>query len=131
MTYEEDLVGVSEQAICEAAVRFRRGLVDGQSRTFAPSIAEFCIEARKIADILPFRDRPSIPPPRKDAFRHDDRKTRIRMGFKMTLLSTAIGLRKVDEVDKANKRGLDDLIALAQQWGVPVPDELWQNSGVA
>lgn len=131
LTYDEDLVGVSEQAICEAAVRFRRGLVEGQSKTFAPSIAEFCVEARKIADILPFRDRRSIPPPRNEPFRHDDKKTRIRMGFKMTLLSTAIGLRKVDEVDEANKRGLDDLIALAQQWGVPVPDELWQKEKAA
>lgn len=62
-TFEAALRDVTSQAVIEAAQRFTCGDVTGQSRTFAPSIAEFVQEARRIADLIPYRDRPRLPPP--------------------------------------------------------------------
>lgn len=62
-TYEAALRDVISQAVIEAAQRFTCGDVTGQSRTFAPSIAEFVQEARRIADLIPYRSRPRLPPP--------------------------------------------------------------------
>lgn len=132
LTYDQALTGVTDQAITEAAQRFTCGDVQGQSRTFAPSIAEFVQEARRVASMLPYRNRPALPrptdPEHDPGFRRDDRKTRIRMGFKMAVLSASFGVKDgADMVAEANGRGLEDLIALGQRWSVPVPDELWQQ----
>lgn len=51
-TYEAVLQGLSPQAVTEAAQRFTMGDVQAQSKTFAPSIAEFVTEARKRQDII-------------------------------------------------------------------------------
>src|SRR6185312_9280923 len=59
--YDEDTTGIPDEAIIEAAARFRRGMVKGQSDTFAPSIAKFCTEARRVAELLQYRDRPALP----------------------------------------------------------------------
>ena len=32
-----------------------------------------------------------------------------------------------DRVAEANKRGLDDMMALAQEWGVPIPESLFRR----
>ncbi len=127
LTYDEDTTGIRDEAIMEAAQLFRRGEVAGQNRTFAPSIAEFCSEARRIAELLPYRNTPALPRPTGDReYRRDDRRTRVRMGFKMSVLSASFAIKNgADMVAEANRRGLDDLIALGQQWGVPVPEELW------
>lgn len=50
------------------------------------------------------------------------------MGFKMSVLSAGISMGRVDDVAEANRRGLEDMIALGQQWGVPVPDELFEQA---
>jgi hypothetical protein len=119
---------VSSQAITETAQRFISGDVPDQSRTFSPSVAEFVQEARRWASLIPYRDRPSLPPPvRSQPHRFDDEQTRIRMGFKMNVLSAAIGLKAVDRVAEANRRGLEDMIALGQEFGVPVPEELFEQ----
>lgn len=120
LTYDQALDGVSDLAIERAALKFISGQVEGQNKTFAPSVAEFCSEARK-TPYLVNRPAPVAYLPHK----HDDPATRIRMGFKMAVLSAALGMGKVDLVAEANKGGLDDMIALGQQWGVPVPEELW------
>lgn len=127
LTYDEDTTGVPDQAIIEAAGRFRRGEVAGQNKTFAPSIAEFCTEARRIAELLPYRGMISLPKQYSHTFvPRDDPQTRARMGFKMSVLSASMDVKNgADMVSEANKRGLEDMIALGQTWGVPVPDELW------
>lgn len=129
MTYDEDTNGIDDQAIAETAQNFRRGAVEGQHKTFAPSVAEFCIEARRLAKLLPFRGKQALPPPSKyQPHRHDDLKTRIRMSFKMSVLSASFALKGgPDMVAEANRRGLEDMIALGQQFGVPVPEELWDQ----
>lgn len=129
LTYDEDTTGIADQAIIEAAQKFRRGEVGGQSRTFAPSIAEFVTETRRIASLLPFRGTKPLPPPKPTGgFVRDDRDTRTRMGFKMAVLSASFGIRNgADMVAEANSRGLEDMIALGQSWGVPVPEDLWRQ----
>lgn len=127
-TYEAVLRDVSGQAVIEAAQRFTAGLVPGQNTTFAPSIAEFATEARRIDGVIPYRNRQRIEgPARSGFFRHDDERTRVRMGFKMSVLSAGIALGKVDDVARANVEGIDSLMALAQQWGVPIPEELFNQ----
>lgn len=63
MTYDEDTTGIPDEAIIETASRFRKCMVKGQSDTFAPSIAKFCAEARHVAELLQYRDRPALPAP--------------------------------------------------------------------
>lgn len=191
LTFGQALHGVSDDVIREVAQRYVSGAVAGQSSTFAPSVAEFAQEARRIAETraaisdgnrrklyvyrkptsellernvtkeFAFRlidqgvhprgsiwcpgsldDRPDIgdlfaPDPawkparpkeeisESGAYQPDEWKARIRMGFKMAVLSAGIGLGKVDDVAAANRAGLDEMMALAQQWGVPIPEELW------
>src|SRR5687768_6206012 len=62
-TYEAALEGVSGQAIIDAAARFTRGEVAGQSRTFCPSLAEFVPEAKTRQELLALASRPRLPAP--------------------------------------------------------------------
>ncbi len=63
-TYEQVLQGISPQAVTEAAQRFTMGDVQGQSKTFAPSIAEFVAEARQRQEYVELKKNPRLPPPR-------------------------------------------------------------------
>lgn len=126
-TFEAVLRDVSPQAIIEAAQRFVSGLVPGQSATFAPSIAEFAQEARRIDEVLPLRGRPKLTYT-KPAPVHQTQKDRIRMSFKLSVLSEGLRLRQVDRVAEANKAGMDEMMALAQDWGVSIPEELWRSA---
>ena len=128
-TYSAVLRDISSQAVTETAQRFICGEVSSQSRTFAPSVAEFVQEARRWAGLIPYRDRQSLPAPRDyRPHRYDDNATRIRMGFKMKVLSAGIAMSAVDRVAAANKRGLEDMMALGQEWGIPIPDELFEQT---
>lgn len=51
-TYEAVLRGVSSKAVTEAAGRFVSGRVPSQSVTFAPSVAEFAQEARRLDEMF-------------------------------------------------------------------------------
>lgn len=63
-TYKLALQDLSSQAVIEAAQRFVMGDVQGQSKTFAPSIAEFVAEARQRQELLALKARPRLPAPR-------------------------------------------------------------------
>lgn len=63
LTYDEDTTGIPDAAVIEAAQRFRRCEVKGQNVDFAPSIAKFCGEARRIAEVMHYRNRPALPVP--------------------------------------------------------------------
>lgn len=54
---------VTSQAIIEAAQRFTAGDVPEQSRTFAPSVAEFVQQARFVAQVIPIRNSPRLSAP--------------------------------------------------------------------
>lgn len=117
LTYEEALSGLDDAAICETARKFVRGEVAGHNRTFAPSIAEFCDAVRK----TPVPGRQALPP-RREFYREPSREEKARMGFKMSMLLAATGSQaKVDMLANANRQGIDALVELASQWGVPVP----------
>jgi hypothetical protein len=62
-TYEAVLQGISPQAVTEAAQRFTMGDVPGQSKTFAPSIAEFVTEARRRQEYIDMKARPRLSAP--------------------------------------------------------------------
>lgn len=63
-TYEQVLQGLSTQAVTEAARMFTMGDVQGQSRTFAPSVAEFVTEARQRQEYIDLKAKPRLPAPR-------------------------------------------------------------------
>jgi hypothetical protein len=63
LTYEEDLTGISDQAIVETAQKYRRNQIANQSETFAPSIAEFITAARRQEEFISIRNRPRLPSP--------------------------------------------------------------------
>lgn len=52
LTFEQALIGLGDPAIIEAAGRFITGDVQGQSKTFAPSVAEFVAEARRRQELI-------------------------------------------------------------------------------
>lgn len=56
--------GLSSQAVIEAAQRFTMGEVQGQSKTFAPSVAEFVTEARQRQEYIDLKAKPRLPAPR-------------------------------------------------------------------
>lgn len=62
-TYSAVLREASSLAITEAAQRFVTGEVRDQSRTFAPSVAEFCAEVRRRQEFIDVRNRPRLPAP--------------------------------------------------------------------
>lgn len=64
LTFDRALTAVSDPAINEAVDRFIVGDVQGQSKTFAPSVAEFVTEARKRQEYLDLKSRPRLPAPR-------------------------------------------------------------------
>lgn len=191
-TYRAVLRDISPAAITETAGRFASGRVADQSKTFAPSVAEFATEARRVeADMrergapsgrklyryrkpnsrllernvtkeyafrlidqgvhprgsiwcpgpldqrpdigdlfAPDLDwKPAVPLSQTDEFKPyqpDDAAARVRMGFKLSLLSAALGISGgADRLAQANREGMDSLLALAQQWGVTIPESLW------
>lgn len=78
MTYDQALTGVPDQAISDAAVRFIKGDVPEQSRTFAPSIAEFVQQARFQVSLLPERNSSLLPSgQKKGRFRYTTPKSKI------------------------------------------------------
>jgi len=55
---------VGDKAVDEACRRFISGDVQGQSKTFAPSIAEFVTEARSRQELIDLKAKPQLPAPR-------------------------------------------------------------------
>lgn len=60
-TYELATQDILPQAVIEAAQRFTMGDVSGQSKTFAPSVAEFVAEARLRQEYIDLKAKPRIP----------------------------------------------------------------------
>lgn len=126
-TYEAVLSKVSSQAIVEAAMRYASGEVSGQSRTFAPSVADFVQESKRIDELIPYRGRLQLPAGDGRPHVEISEAERVRMGFKMSLLSFSLGCGQVDRVAEANSKGWDYLIALGQEWHIPVPEALFRQ----
>lgn len=63
LQFEEALTGVTDEAICEAARRFRNGEVPSQNRSFSPTTAEFVPVARGIQEVLDIKSGRILPKP--------------------------------------------------------------------
>jgi len=126
-TYEAVLADVAPQAVIEAAHRFTTGAVEGQNRTFAPSVAEFVHEARRIAGVLPHRGKKALPAPSRVLRREPRPDERARMCLKLPLLQAAIRNGRADLLAEAERNGLEQLVALAERWQVPVSDTIWSQ----
>lgn len=120
---ERATADVSNEAISEAAQRFTSGIVTGQHKTFAPSVAEFCIEARRMAELIPLRGRVSLPAPTRYQPQPVPNE-RARMRLKMPMYTFATAMGRMDELAVANKAGMNAMIALAMSWGIDTPPEL-------
>lgn len=62
-SFEAATAQIAPQAVCEAATRYMSGQVDGHNPRYAPSVAEFAVEARRIADLKRAIARPRLPRP--------------------------------------------------------------------
>lgn len=62
-TYESILSGLPDPAIVDAAKRFTSGLVPDQNTEFAPSVATFTTEVRRIASDWQEAERARLRPP--------------------------------------------------------------------
>lgn len=58
---EDRLAGIPAKAIITTCKRFEDGEVEGQSKRTPPTVPEFVQEARRIADLQSYRDRPRLP----------------------------------------------------------------------
>src|SRR5688572_23184275 len=114
LTYDADLTEISDQAICETAQRFRRFEIPDQSKTFAPSIAEFVDAARKQDEFIAARGQPRLPAPRGYVPAADIPGANLRMRLKMPMYQAAFGNGpRMDALAKANAEGFGAMAALA------------------
>jgi hypothetical protein len=84
-------------------------------------------EARKIQEALPLRDKPRLPPPPPAETFSEGHKG--KMLFKMALWRYSMDKKGgLDRFAEANKLGMDEVMALAQEWNFPIPEEMWHLS---
>lgn len=65
-TYVEVVADLPAKSVCEAAVAFSRGKVDGQSKSFAPTTAELRTKAEELAEKADRLARLRLPPPEQE-----------------------------------------------------------------
>lgn len=58
---------VSDDAVRTTAIRYAKGIVPKQSKTFAPTPAEFASECREHDKLEALKNRPRIEPPKRAA----------------------------------------------------------------
>lgn len=130
--YLMGLEGLPGWAIEQTVRDFIQGKVERPARRKGtlPTVEEISAEARAYVDKEASRQRAEAARREQMAERRSDfsDEHRERMSFKLSLLSCALGRKEVEKVAEANARGHDDLMALAQTWGVPIPESLFQKS---
>lgn len=62
-TYRAALDDFSEEAITKTCGRFVGGIVGGVNKAFAPSLAQFCEEAREVTETIRIMNQPRVAPP--------------------------------------------------------------------
>lgn len=119
LTYDEALTGLDDGAICATAAKFVRGEVPGQNKTFAPSVAEFRDEVRR----TPIPGRQYLP--RRETDRQVGAGEQARMRLKVPMFNYAFPNETLmAELAQANAAGMDAMVLLATKWGIPIPDQL-------
>lgn len=127
------LDGLPKWAIEHTVKDFIQGRIERPARRKGalPTVEEISSEARVHVDREASRQRAEklvqeqiaerMAPPVGDA-------ERTLMGFKMAVLSRSLGVMGgPDRVQAANRPGVasDELLALAQEWSVPIPESIW------
>jgi hypothetical protein len=116
-TFEKATAHIDNRAITEAARRFTVGEVKGANPSFAPSVAEFMQECRRVPI-----ERPSLPAPERELSLDAAAKARMRLKIPMYRHATECNL--MPQLDAANRAGFSSVIALADRWSIEIPAEL-------
>lgn len=126
VAYVEALRGLSVEAITEGIRKFLRGDCENVSLKFVPTPPELARIVR--TTVVPAR----IPEARRIApFRHASDGERARMNLKMPMFSHAFpNPTMMAELARANAAGMEAMIVLAHKWGIPIPDELNDQTDV-
>lgn len=123
MAYVEALSGMTLEGIHAGIRKFIRGECEDVSPRFVPTPPELARIVR--ATVVPGR----IPEERRIApFRHPDDAARARMRLKMPMFRHASECGLMNELDRANREGLEAMILLASRWGIPIPPELSEQT---
>jgi hypothetical protein len=64
-TFEKGCAGIDNGVITETAQRYIDNRIKGQHTVFAPTVTQFVTEARRIADLWKYQDRPALPAPER------------------------------------------------------------------
>lgn len=129
--YMLGLEGLPGWAIEQAVKDFIQGRVERPARRKGqlPTVEELSTEARGYVEQEASRQRSEQLRREQLAERPSEFSDahRTRMKFKMSLLSAAYcnPHDRIDRLVEANRTGMDELMALAQEWKVPIPEELW------
>lgn len=119
LAYVEALQGVSLEALRAGIGKFLRGECESVSPKFVPTPPELSRIVRSAAmpTRIPSERRLPAPVSVSDG-------ERARMRLKMPMFQYAFSHGKIDELAQANIAGMEAMILLASEWGVPIPDEL-------
>lgn len=130
-------------AIEEAVKRFLRGEVDGASKKYCPrppELAEIVAEVispmveRKEAEAKKESEARRLREQIAERTQFDDAH-REKMRFMFSVLQAGLSLKQVDRVAAATARGIgtkagiEEMMALGQEWGVSIPESLWRKIG--
>ncbi len=120
VAYAEALRGVSLDGIKAGISKFLRGECENVNHRFVPTPPELARIVR--TTIVPFR----VPEARRiEPFRYSSEGGRARMRLKMPMFSHAFPSQSmINELARANAAGLEAMMVLAGKWGIPIPDEL-------
>jgi hypothetical protein len=122
LAYVEALRGFTAEAITEGIRKFLRGDCDAVSPKFVPTPPELARIVRSA--VIPAR----VPTERRIApFRYSDAGEKARMRLKMPMFAFAWSAGRMEELDRANSQGFEAMAALAMSWGIPVPQELFED----
>lgn len=139
------LQGRPAWAIEKAVTMFLRGEVDGASKKFCPRPPELAeVVGQVLSPVLDEREAKAKREAEETRRREQiaSRETefsdehRAKMQFMFAVLRTGLALKQVDRVAEATaykistKRGIEEMVALGQEWGIPVPESLWRQIGV-
>lgn len=105
-TFEKACAGFDPGVIQEVAARYTDGRVEGQRTDFAPTVAQFATEARRLADLRQYRNRPALPAPSRYSstppfiVRKEQAKTKFA-GW--TVFKTDVGYDEARNLSKAGQ----------------------------
>lgn len=120
MAYIEALRGMTAAAIAEGIRKFLRGDCQDVSPRYIPTPPELARIVR--TTVVPSR----IPEERRIApFRQSDGNEKARLRLKVPMWRYAFERGLMDKLDRANRQGFGAMVALATEWGIPVPDDLF------